>query len=97
MNSKEQVQVFDNGLCFDAKYNLLGREQFDDTVLAVQNLKTGRSQFIIEKEKPCDAGSNSACIDTISIENKVLYYKWVTPHKSSDKKTNIEKRFRLTI
>jgi hypothetical protein len=97
MNNIEQVQVFDNGLCFDTKYNLLGMEQFEDTVLTVQNLKTGQIQFIIEKQKPCDAASNSACIDTISIRNKVLYYKWITPHKFSDKKNSIEKHVRLTI
>ena len=97
LNNKEPVQVFDNGLCFDFKNNLLGTEQFVDTVLIVQSLKTGQKQFILEKEKPCGAASNSGCIDTISITNKVLYYKWVTPHKFSDKKSSIEKRVRLTI
>jgi hypothetical protein len=97
LNNKERVQVFDNGLCFDTKYNLLGTEQFEDTVLTVQNLKTQQKQFIIEKDGACGAANNSACIDTISIHNKVLYYKWVTPHKYSDKKTSLEKRITLTI
>jgi len=97
INNKEPAQVFDNGLCFDSEYNLLGTEQFGDTVLTIQNLKTGRKQFITEKERPCQSVNNSACIDTISISNKTLYYKWVTPHTAADKKTTIEKRIRLTI
>lgn len=97
INSKEQVQVFDNGLSFDPKNNLLAREHWQDTVLIVQNLKTHQKQFIIEKEKPCGAIGSSYCIDSININNKVLYYKWVTPHKLGDKKKTIDKRIRLTI
>ncbi|SFQ19372.1 hypothetical protein SAMN05444277_106204 [Parafilimonas terrae] len=97
LNNMEQVQEFNNGLCFDKKYNLFVTEEFADTVLAVRNLKTKATQFVIEKEKPCDAGSNDACLDTISISSKMLYYKWTTPHKYSDKKSSIEKRVRVTI
>ncbi len=97
INNKEQVQVFDNGLSFDPKNNLLATEHWQDTVLIVQNLKTHKKQFIIEKEKLCDGLHSSSCIDTINISNKVLYYKWVTPHKFSDKKEATDKRIRLTI
>lgn len=97
INNKEQVQVFDNGLSFDIKNNLLAAEHWQDTVLIVQNLKTHQKQFIIEKEKPCDAVGGSSCIDTININDKVLYYKWTTPHKFSEKKKTIDKRVRLTI
>lgn len=97
INNTEQVQVFDNGLCFDTKNNLLATEHWQDTILIVQNLKTHQKQFIIEKEKPCDAVGSSSCIDTISINNKILYYKWVTPHKFDNKKKTIDKRILLTI
>jgi hypothetical protein len=97
LNNKEQVQVFDNGLCFDKKYNLFVTEKFDDTVLAVHNLRTQATQFVVEKEKPCDAATNDACLDTIGISNKLLYYKWTTPHKYSEKKSSVEKRVRVTI
>ena len=97
MNNKEQVQVFDNGLSFDTKNNLLATEHWQDTVLIVQNLETHQKQFIIERENPCDAAGSSSCIDTININNKVLYYKWTTPHKFSDKKSSIEKHVRLKI
>jgi hypothetical protein len=68
----------------------------DDTTLP-SNLKTQATQFVVEKEKPCDDAINDACLDTISISNKVLYYKWTTPHKYSDKKSSINKRVRVTI
>ncbi len=97
LNNKEPVQEFNNGLCFDKKYNLFVTEEFADTVLAVRNLKTRATQFVVEKERPCDAASIDACLDTIGISNKVLYYKWTTPHKYSDKKSSIEKRVRVTI
>lgn len=97
LNNKEQVQGFGNGLCFDKKYNLLVTEEFKDTLLEVHNLKTLQKQFIIEKEKPCNAATNDACIDTISISNKVLYYKLVTPNKYSDMKKSVEKHVRVTI
>lgn len=97
LNSKDSVQVFENALSFDTAHNILAIEQLGDTVFTVHNLKTQQKQFIIESARPCDAAQNSACIDTLSIINKELYYKWLTPNKYSDKKSSLEKRVRLSI
>jgi hypothetical protein len=97
LNSREPVQVVDNALSFDSAHNILAVEQFGDTVFTVYNLKTQQRQFIIERARPCGAAQNSACIDTVSVNNKELYYKWATPHRYSDRKRSLEKRVRLTI
>ncbi|MGN6213438.1 hypothetical protein [Parafilimonas sp.] len=97
LNNKEQVQEFNNGLYFDKAHNLFVTEALSDTVLVVHNLKTGAMQFIIEKDKPCDAANNDACLGTVTISNKILCYKWTTPHKYGDKKSSIKKRVRVTI
>ena len=86
MNKKDKVQAFANGLCFDNIYNLLGIEQFRDTILLVENLKTKKKQYIIDKEHICDAPLNSSCIDSIAIKNKMLYIKWVVVKNYVDKK-----------
>jgi hypothetical protein len=97
LNNNEHVQEFNNGVCFDKHHNLFVTEEFSDTVLAVRNLKTQETQFVVEKDRPCDAASNNACLDTIGIDKKVLYYKWTTPYKYSEKKSSIEKRVRVII
>jgi hypothetical protein len=97
LNNNEYTKAFNNGLCFDKKYNLFVTEEFADTILAVHNLKTQLTQFVIEKQKPCDAPTNEDCLDTIGISNKILYYRWTTPHKYSDKKSSVEKHVRVTI
>src|SRR5439155_23753623 len=68
INNKQQVEEFSNGLCFDNKYNLLVSEESEDTILAIRNLKTEASQFVVEKQRPCEASGIDACLDTISIK-----------------------------
>jgi hypothetical protein len=97
LNNKDQVQEVFNGIYFDKKYNLLITEAYEDTVFAIRNLKTQAIQFVIEKERPCDASTNDICLDSVSMSNKVLYYRWTTPHKYSDRKSSREKRVRVTI
>jgi hypothetical protein len=74
INNKQQVQIVDNDIGFDSKNNLLGALKSDDTLLVVQNLQTLQEQFIFEKENGCF--NHFYCIDSISITNKTLYYKW---------------------
>ena len=92
LNKHQTVQEFDNAFCFDTTNNLLGIIQAGDTLLRVVNLQTQQKQFILEKDKSCDIPNNFYCIDTISITNKVLYYKWKVPGKK-----NVDKSIRLTI
>lgn len=97
LNSKELVQEFGNGLSFNEKGNYLVTEGVGDTVLAVHNLKTQQEQFIIEKQRPCESVTNYACIDTINIKDKVLYYKWVTPRTDITPNSKVERHRRLKI
>ncbi len=76
LNNKEKVQVFGNGLAFDQKFDLLVTEEIGDTAMAVHNLKTRRTQYIIEKEHRCESSINAACIDSIRVTDKLLYYRW---------------------
>jgi len=97
MNKKDKVQAFNNGLCFDNIYNLLGIEQFRDTILLVENLKTEKKQYIVDKEHTCEGVSNNSCIDTISIKNKILYIKWVVPDNYNEKKKVYNKKVKLQL
>ena len=97
IDTKQQVQIFTNGIYFDLKSNLLVTEEVGDTILAVRNLKTLQSQFVIEKGQRCASANNSDCIDTVSINDKTLYYKWVTPRNFSDRDSSSNKRMRLRI
>ncbi len=97
LNEKEQVQEFGNGLYFDEKNNYLVTEEVGDTIMAVHNLKTRREQFIVEKHRHCESVMNYACIDTISIHGKVLYYKWVTPRTDITPNSKFERRVRLKV
>ncbi len=92
LNKDQPVQVVDNGFCFDSNNNLLGVMQSNDTVLYVQNLQTLQKLFVIEKDHPCDIPNNFYCIDTISISNKTLYYKWNVSNNKI-----VEKRIRLLL
>lgn len=97
LKKQEQVQEFRNGLCFDEKNNYLVTEEVGDTVLSVHNLKTRQEQFIIEKQRPCESGMNYGCIDSISIHDGVLYYKWVTPRMDIKPNRKVERREQLKI
>jgi hypothetical protein len=97
LNKREQVQEFGNGLCFDEKDSYLVTQEVGDTIMAVHNLKTRQEQFIVEKQRPCESVMNYACLDTINIRDKVLYYKWVTPRTDITPNSKVEKRVRLKI
>ncbi|UOQ74699.1 hypothetical protein [Hymenobacter cellulosilyticus] len=94
LNAQEPVGAFANGLCFDAKRNLLVTEQgWGDTILTVHNLKTQQEQHLIEEGRPCDAIS---CLDSASIDDGLLYYKW-TVQNSSLHAISTERRVRLSL
>lgn len=97
LNSDEKVQEFANGLYFDKKDNYLITEEVGDPILSVHNLKTQKEQFVSELYRPCESSSNSACIETISIHNKVLHYKWVTPRTDLSPNTKYERQVPLKI
>ncbi|MGZ4851127.1 MAG: hypothetical protein ACXV2C_07090, partial [Candidatus Bathyarchaeia archaeon] len=97
LNQKEQPQAFGNGLWFDQKNNYFVTEEVGDTIMAVHNLKTRKEQVIVEKGRPCESVINSACIDTVSIRDNVLYYKWVTPRLDITPSSKVETRVRLKI
>ena len=97
MNKKEMVQEFGNALCFDKVYNLLGIEHIGDTILSVENLKTRKTQYVIDKKHKCDGAFNSSCMDTVAIKNKILYIKWVVPNNYTDKKKTYDKKIKLQL
>ena len=104
LNNIDQPKVIYNGLCFDTINNLIVSEGLPwndpllhDTVLVAKNLKTGQSQFITEKDRSCDAGFRHSCIDSISIHNKLLYYKWSIPNNIDENKKSVERRIKITI
>jgi hypothetical protein len=86
LRNQGKVRWIENGLYFDPVDNLLVSEQFQfsDTILIIENLLNNNRQFVVEKESPCQAVLNSACIDSISIIHKELLLKWVTPYVGSD-------------
>jgi hypothetical protein len=96
-NPNEKIQEFSNGLCFDPANNLIGVEQYGDTILVVKNLKTNKLQYIIDKQHICDAASNNSCIDTVGIKNKLLYIKWATPNNFDENKKVYEKKIILHL
>lgn len=97
LNKEENAKVFNNALCFDKDFNLLGTEELSDTVFIVHNLKTNNKQFIVEINNPCESASSTACVDTIGIKDKILYYRWITPHKYSSNKTAFERQIQIKI
>jgi hypothetical protein len=88
-----------NPIAFNKRKNLIAQEGygFSDTIVILQNIKTGKSQPIIDKMNKCESAFNHYCIDSISIQNKEVYIKWVLPHKMTDDFKVIEKRVMIKI
>ena len=96
IDKKEKPQEFDNGVCFDNVSNLFAYESYDDTILIVQNLKTRKEQYIVEKKRCCVA-NNSECINSAEIKNRLLYFKWAPDNCANDKKIIYHKKVKLKI
>jgi hypothetical protein len=86
-----------NPMAYNKKSNLIAEEGDADTIVVIRNIKTGKSQPIIDKMNKCESAFNNYCIDSISIQNKEVYIKWVLPHKMSDDFKVIEKRVKIKI
>jgi hypothetical protein len=97
LNKKEEVKEFNNAVCFDSVYNLLGVEGYEDTILLVKNLITKKQQYIIDRQHKCERASNNSCIDSIAIKDKLLYLKWAVPGAFADNKNVYVKKIKLQL
>lgn len=96
LDKEAKTHKFCNGIYFDEIDNLIVSEGYGDTILIAQNLKTGRKQFIIDK-KHCCTVYNSACVDEVTIKNKVLYVTWAPDNCSDGKKKTYTKKVKLQL
>ena len=80
--SKEEF-VIENPFAHDSESNLVvfenlkGDNRYQDTVMRVVHLKTKKEQQIIEKSEKCVSALNHYCIDSVSIANGILNYRWI--------------------
>jgi hypothetical protein len=86
-----------NPMAYNKERNLIAIEGYADTILVIRNIKTGKSQPIIDGINKCESVFNHYCIDSISIQNKEVYIKWIIPHKMSDDFKVIVKRVKVKI
>jgi len=64
----------------------------------VENLKTKKQQFVIDKEHRCGSYSNNNCLDEVEIKNQFLYFNWAVPiNNNNTKKKLYKKKIKLEI
>jgi hypothetical protein len=86
-----------NVLTFDKNQNLVVNEYASaDTIMAIHNLVSKTTQFIIEKNR-CESALTHYCIDSIAFTKNGLYYRWTLPHKLDDHKKYFERKVVVKI
>jgi hypothetical protein len=97
LDSVNQESTIDNTLTKDENRNLVVAEQFPgtDTIMYIQNLTTGQTQFITDDRK-CNT-FHHLCLDTVALTKTRLYYKWSTPNKYMDNPKTVERRVEIKI
>jgi hypothetical protein len=82
---------------YDQKNNLVARFDDDYETLIVENLKTHAKQLIMKRDSTCESAFAGFCLDSISLKNKVLYYKWSTPDAFADNKKSKEYHIKIDL
>jgi hypothetical protein len=95
LNSKDTIRNIMYNLAFDPTNNLiayLDNSNYDKIV--IENLKTKVRQ-VIEFTKSCNDAFIGYCIDSISIRNNELYYRFAEPDKIERNRKLTEFKIRI--
>lgn len=97
LDSLAEESIIHNTLARNEERSLVVAEQSSgtDTIMFIYNLKSGQTQYIVDKEK-CEA-FHHYCLDTVIVKEKEMYYRWVVPHKYMDNPRTIERKLKIRI
>lgn len=82
---------------YDKENNLVARFDSDYESLIVENLKTHDKQIIAKRDSTCESAFAGFCLDSVSLKNKILYYKWSTPNSFAKDKKSKEYRIKINL
>lgn len=89
--------LVENALIYDTTRNLVVWEQpFEDVPMIIENYVTRKTQEVTENQK-CNAILIEFCLDSITFDKSVLYYKLGLPRIDDKNKTTIERRIPIKI
>jgi hypothetical protein len=89
--------IVENALLYDTARNLVVWEQpFKDVPIVIENYVTRKTQSVTEDQK-CEAILIEFCLDSISLQKDILYYKLGLPRLDDKEKSFVDRRIEIKI
>jgi len=93
-----QEQYFNEVLAYDyEKPIMVCAGNGEVTIMHICNFLTRKEQVVLRNHSECESAMQWYCIDSISLSNGFLYYRWNETANEQDKSTLIERKVKIKV